>query len=132
MPAPDTFHFPARRVRLFFDRDKREAEEVAAALAEFASDDPAAIVVIGGDGTMLRAIRQHWRDGLPFYGLNTGHLGFLLNDAARLDFWDRPLRGIGCRCSGSRRSPRTGPARRKWRSTTAGWSGSPGRRRGSR
>ena len=92
MPAPDVFAFPARRVRLFFDRDKREAEEVAAALAAFATDDPVAIAVIGGDGTMLRAIRQHWRDGLPFFGLNTGHLGFLLNDATRLDFWDRPLR----------------------------------------
>jgi NAD kinase len=92
MPAPDTFQFPARRVRLYFDRDKQEAEEVAAALAEFVSDDPVAIVVIGGDGTMLRAIRQHWRDGLPFLGLNTGHLGFLLNDPAHLDFWDRPLR----------------------------------------
>lgn len=92
MPAPDTFHFPARRVRIYFDREKREAEQVAAALAEYESPDPVAIVVVGGDGTMLRAIRQHWNDGLPFYGLNTGHLGFLLNDAHRLDFWDRPLR----------------------------------------
>lgn len=92
MPAPDAFHFPARRVRLYFDREKREAEEVARALAPFESPDPVAIVVVGGDGTMLRAIRQHWTDGLPFYGLNTGHLGFLLNDPTRLDFWDRPLR----------------------------------------
>ncbi len=39
-----------------------------------------AIVSIGGDGTMLRAIRQHWRKRLPFIGLNAGHRGFLLHD----------------------------------------------------
>jgi NAD kinase len=38
------------------------------------------ILVIGGDGTMLHAIREHWRRRLPFYGINTGHMGFLLND----------------------------------------------------
>lgn len=43
--------------------------------------NPNAILVVGGDGTMLRAIRQHWRLRLPFVGINAGHLGFLLNDA---------------------------------------------------
>ncbi len=37
------------------------------------------IVVIGGDGTMLRAIRSHWRRRVPLYGVNAGHTGFLLN-----------------------------------------------------
>ena len=86
------FRLPHRRVRLFFDRDKREAETLAGQLRPFVSDRPEAIVVIGGDGTMLRAIRTHWQDGLPFYGLNTGHLGFLLNDPADDGFWDRDLR----------------------------------------
>ena len=43
--------------------------------------DPNVILVVGGDGTMLRAIRTHWRRRLPFYGINAGHLGFLLNRA---------------------------------------------------
>lgn len=46
-------------------------------------EDPDAanlIVAIGGDGTMLHAIRKHWRRRLPFFGLNAGHRGFLLND----------------------------------------------------
>lgn len=38
------------------------------------------VVVLGGDGTMLRAIRQHWRRRLPFLGVNHGTIGFLLND----------------------------------------------------
>lgn len=43
---------------------------------------PEFITVIGGDGAMLRCIREHWRERLPFYGVNAGHLGFLMNSAA--------------------------------------------------
>lgn len=62
------------------------ALELAAAVraeAGVAADapDPNLVVVVGGDGTMLRAIRAYWRRRLPFYGVNTGHLGFLLNRA---------------------------------------------------
>ena len=42
--------------------------------------NPTGILVLGGDGTMLDAIRQHWRRRIPFIGLNQGHLGFLLNE----------------------------------------------------
>ncbi|MDY0000236.1 MAG: NAD(+)/NADH kinase [Polyangia bacterium] len=44
-----------------------------------AAGPPNLVLVLGGDGTMLRAIRTHWRLRLPFFGVNTGHLGFLLN-----------------------------------------------------
>ncbi len=37
------------------------------------------ILTIGGDGAMLRSIREHWRLRLPFFGINAGHLGFLMN-----------------------------------------------------
>ncbi len=37
------------------------------------------ITVLGGDGAMLRSIREHWRKRLPFFGVNAGHLGFLMN-----------------------------------------------------
>lgn len=42
---------------------------------------PNAVLAVGGDGTMLRAIRQHWQRRIPFFGVNAGHLGFLLNAA---------------------------------------------------
>lgn len=40
-------------------------------------DSPEIIVVIGGDGTMLSAIKKFRYKKLPFIGINTGTLGFL-------------------------------------------------------
>ena len=37
------------------------------------------IVVLGGDGTMLHTLHRLMERGLPFYGLNCGKEGFLLN-----------------------------------------------------
>lgn len=37
------------------------------------------IVVLGGDGTMLRALHEYQDNPLPIFGLNLGTLGFLLN-----------------------------------------------------
>jgi NAD kinase len=85
---------PARRTRwqleqprLVIVADDRNAR--AMALAEqyrrWESDEqPNCILVLGGDGTMLHAIRQHWRRRLPFLGVNQGHLGFLLNESTSL------------------------------------------------
>lgn len=39
--------------------------------------DAEMIIVIGGDGTMLNAIRAHRHLGVPFVGIDTGTLGFL-------------------------------------------------------
>lgn len=41
--------------------------------------EPDFIVTLGGDGAMLRCIREHWRKRLPFFGVNAGHVGFLMN-----------------------------------------------------
>jgi len=38
------------------------------------------ILVIGGDGRMLEAIGKFWQFKKPFFGLNYGHIGFLLNE----------------------------------------------------
>lgn len=42
-------------------------------------EDPDVIVAIGGDGTMLSAVRDHRSKRTPFIGINTGSLGFLPN-----------------------------------------------------
>ena len=38
------------------------------------------ILILGGDGTMLRAIQKYYGEGIPFLGINFGSKGFLLND----------------------------------------------------
>jgi NAD kinase/nicotinic acid mononucleotide adenylyltransferase len=69
--------------RYFLQADSRnpKARELASPLEKRASNAAEAdfITVIGGDGAMLRGIREHWRSRLPFFGINAGHIGFLLN-----------------------------------------------------
>ncbi|MGC4002329.1 MAG: NAD(+)/NADH kinase [Pirellulales bacterium] len=68
--------------RILLEFDERNAKSIAFAdrYRRWVSDDPNLILVVGGDGTMLRAIRRHWRRRLPILGLNAGHLGFLANE----------------------------------------------------
>ncbi len=39
-----------------------------------------AFVVLGGDGFMLRALHNYYEFDIPFFGLNYGNIGFLLNN----------------------------------------------------
>lgn len=92
-----TFRAQRPRFKLFFDEQNEASRRLADTLRRYESKDPEMIVVLGGDGSMLRAIRQLWRERLPFYGMNTGTVGFLLNDQQVYDdsehaFWDRDLR----------------------------------------
>lgn len=69
------------RLLVVADRYRETALRFAETLAPFNNPDHAnMIVVLGGDGTMLRAVREHWRKRLPFVGFNFGGRGFLLND----------------------------------------------------
>jgi NAD+ kinase len=72
-------HAAESRLLVIADERNEEAVQIAKQFSS-TNDDPELIVVVGGDGTMLRAIREHWRRRVPFYGINAGHLGFLLND----------------------------------------------------
>ena len=79
-PSRDAI-FQVPRPELFIIHDERNprAVELANFYTKYQSSQPNLILVIGGDGTMLKAIREHWRRRLPFVGLNAGHLGFLMN-----------------------------------------------------
>lgn len=42
---------------------------------------PDVIVVLGGDGFMLQVLHRHLKRRIPFYGINCGTVGFLMNDS---------------------------------------------------
>jgi NAD+ kinase len=47
------------------------------------------IVVLGGDGMMLRIMHKYKYEKIPFFGMNTGSIGFLLNEFREDDLLTR-------------------------------------------
>jgi NAD+ kinase len=91
-PRQTRFRVDGPRLLVVADQRNPVSQEVAATLEPYASaESPDLVVAVGGDGTMLHAIREHWRRRVPFYGINTGHLGFLLNDSRTTDFRKQEL-----------------------------------------
>ena len=44
------------------------------------------IIVLGGDGFMLQALKKLYRFKKPFYGINSGNYGFLMNKFSKENF----------------------------------------------
>jgi NAD+ kinase len=61
-------------------RDPRNpvSTALAAELAELDTGEGELVVVLGGDGFLLRAVHEHGLDR-TYLGINAGHLGFLMN-----------------------------------------------------
>jgi len=47
------------------------------------------LVVLGGDGFMLKTLRAYLGSSKKFYGINCGHVGFLLNSPSARDLYAR-------------------------------------------
>ena len=90
-PSQTRFRPTSQRYLVVANERNAAARAVTDRLAAHTDNDPELIVVVGGDGTMLHAIRQYWRMRLPFFGINTGHLGFLLNDSPEADPGEQDL-----------------------------------------
>lgn len=76
------YHLEEPRLLIVKDERNARAHTLAEQFQHFSCpQEPNCILVIGGDGMMQHAIRDHWRRRLPFFGINAGHLGFLLNNA---------------------------------------------------
>ncbi len=77
----------------FYVSNNKRPQEAFAELSKLYEHHPIeksdVIVVLGGDGTMLRALHKFTDIPLPIYGLNLGTLGFLLNEYKRRDLIER-------------------------------------------
>ena len=89
--GPTTFRPAARRFTLFVDEWNAKSKSYGQLLEPYTTGESEMVVPIGGDGTMLRAIRKHWRMRLPFFGINTGNLGFLLSGRDVTSLWEQEL-----------------------------------------
>ena len=47
------------------------------------------IIVLGGDGFMLEAIKSHMNEQMPIFGLNYGSVGLLMNSSNENDLINR-------------------------------------------
>jgi len=88
------------RLEVVYDEHNKTAQELAHRLSDFIvrpGEQPDLIVPIGGDGFMMQTIRRHWQRFIPFFGVNAGHVGYLLNDAAHLEeLMSSPLKLYHC------------------------------------
>ena len=44
------------------------------------------IIVLGGDGFMLETLKKYYKFNIPFYGINSGNYGFLMNKFSSKNF----------------------------------------------
>ena len=77
----------------FHAAPKPQAQEALKALiktyGEHMPEHADALVVLGGDGSMLRALHKYCAHDIPLFGLNFGALGFLLNEYTLKDLPER-------------------------------------------
>lgn len=83
----------------FFASDKPRAqaalEELSTRYHNHSLESADVMVVLGGDGTMLRALHHLQGKNLPIFGLNLGTLGFLLNEYKKSDLPERISKALG-------------------------------------
>jgi len=68
---------------------RESCEELRRRRAFAPVEEAEVIVVLGGDGFMLRSIHRYHGLGVPLYGMNCGTVGFLMNEFRADDVEDR-------------------------------------------
>ena len=71
-----------KKYHFAFDRSKNKDKSIRTFLKKYKNYSPFAanvIVVLGGDGFMLKTLKKYQKYNKPFYGINRGTFGFLMN-----------------------------------------------------
>ncbi len=70
-------------------RAQKALEELKSTYGAVDPEEADTIIVLGGDGTMLRALHEYADYAAPLYGMNLGTLGFLLNQHKKDELEER-------------------------------------------
>lgn len=79
------FHFTASS----HEQAQARFDHMTARYGQHALSDCDVIIVLGGDGQMLNALRQNLAYGHDIFGMNCGRVGFLMNDYAEDNLHER-------------------------------------------
>lgn len=63
-------------------------DDLAKIFTKCTPEEAKLIIVIGGDGSMLHALHKFMHLNIPFYGINAGSVGFLMNSFHKENFLD--------------------------------------------
>ncbi len=75
-----------------FDKNKRSQYFKKKILKKFSNKSPKSathFVVAGGDGFMLSSLKKYYKYNKPFYGVNCGTFGFLMNNLDIINFYSK-------------------------------------------
>lgn len=76
-------NFKERKIAIIYSETEESSQIAKELYGHFQSTTPQnsdLIIVIGGDGTMLHALHQYMDLNIPFYGINSGSIGFMMNN----------------------------------------------------
>ena len=85
------------KCHFIFDKTKRSKKFKKIVLQKynnFSLKKSNIIVVAGGDGLMLKTIKKYFKYNKPFYGINCGSVGFLMNKYNSKKIYQRINRAI--------------------------------------
>ena len=78
------------KAHIFFDKTKSSLKiksSLEKKIQSISLTKSKLIVVIGGDGFMLQTLKKFYKLKKPFYGVNSGHYGFLMNRFSNKNFF---------------------------------------------
>ncbi|MCZ2204191.1 NAD kinase [Bartonella sp. A05] len=76
MTPPKRFHFISAETEEAF----KTTRKLISIYGHSSLEETDVVVALGGDGTMLQAMRNVMNTGKPVYGMNRGSVGFLMNE----------------------------------------------------
>ena len=68
---------------------QKQKQLLVSKYGDFAINESDVLIVLGGDGFMLQAIKDYMDKKIPFFGINYGSIGFLMNSVADGDLINR-------------------------------------------